>query len=280
MNRGALNPGADPDVRERRIAVASLVATCLSVYFVYLLRWQDGPWIEGSGGAAWRALLFAGALMTILLAHELGHWLTARAHAIRLALPWFLPAPVLVGTFGAVIRWSDAPRTRTGWLEMAAMGPLAGLVAVSIAVVAWLGAGASPAGTIELSRPLLWWLAAAVLTGEAPPVLSAQDPVAFAAAIGALVTAMNLLPIGQLDGGHVAGALFPAHARAISRVTTVLLLAMGLIWPGWAVWAALANLIGGPAEPPRDARPPTARAKAMAIGCGIAFVLCFTPIPA
>lgn len=279
MDRGPLTTAADPELREQRIAAALLATTCVSVFLVYLLRWQDGPWIDGSGGAAWRALLFTGALMAILLAHELGHWLTARSHAIRLALPWFLPAPVLVGTFGAVIRWSDVPRTRTGWLEMAAMGPIAGLGAVIVAVLAWLISGSDPSGTMFLTRPLLWWIASFVVTGAAPPALSAQDPLAFAAAIGALVTAMNLVPIGQLDGGHVAGALFPDHARTISRVATVLLLAMGLIWPGWAVWAALANLIGGPAEPPRDRRPPSRRAKVIAVACIVAFGLCFTPVP-
>lgn len=279
MDRGPLNVAIDPEVQERRIAVGLLVATCASVFLVYLLRWQEGPWIDGSGGAAWRALLFTGALMGILLAHELGHWLTARSHAIRLALPWFLPAPVLVGTFGAVIRWSDVPRTRTGWLEMAAMGPLAGLVAVIAAVGVWLIGGAAPMGHVVLARPMLWWIASFALTGRSPPTLSAEDPLAFAAAIGALVTAMNLVPIGQLDGGHVAGALFPDHARTISRVATVLLLAMGLIWPGWAVWAALANLIGGPAEPPRDRKPPTRRARAIAVACVLAFALCFTPRP-
>ncbi len=276
--RDGLLPHDDDDVRERRIAVALLLCTCASVYLVYLLRWLDGPWIDGSGGALWRAWQFTGTLLGILVCHELGHWLVGRAYGIRLALPWFLPAPFLVGTFGAVIRWSDRPRTRTGWLAMAAAGPLAGFGAVVVAVLVSMALGGS-SNTGTLSRPLLWWVLSYATTGAAPAHPSSQDPVAFAAWIGALVTALNLLPIGQLDGGHVLGALFPGPARNLGRATTVVLLVLGFVWPVWAVWAAVANLLGGPAEPPVDATPPDATARGLAIACVIAWLLCVTPVP-
>lgn len=263
--------------------MASLLflTTCGSVFFVYLVRWQEGPVVDGAGGAGWRALLFTATLMVILVAHELGHYVTARAHGIRLALPWFLPAPVLVGTLGAVIRWSDAPRSRTALLEMGAMGPLTGLVAVAgvVAVSLWTGPiGATDTG-VGLATPLLWWVLSGLLTGAPPPAISTQDPLAFAAWIGALVTAMNLVPVGQLDGGHVAAALRPDRASAIGWTATAALLLAGLAWPGWAVWAALVHLLGTARDPIRDARPPSQRANRVAFATVIAFGLCVTPIP-
>jgi membrane-associated protease RseP (regulator of RpoE activity) len=267
----------DPDTRERRIAGALFLATCCSVFGVYLWRWQAVPGFDGG----WRALAFTTTLMGILLAHELGHYAAGRAHGIRLAMPWFLPAPVLVGTFGAIIRWGDVPRTRSALLEMGAMGPLAGLVAVVGVVVVWLWGGpvGEADGGLVLARPLLWWVLSFGLTGAAPPEVSTQDPLAFAAWIGTLVTSMNLLPIGQLDGGHVAAALWPGRARTIARAATVLALVMGLLWPGWAVWVALAWLMGTPSEAPRDARPPDRRARRVAWLTAFAFVSTVTPVP-
>lgn len=273
-----LVPAADPEARERVVAALLFFATCCSVFAVYWLRWQPDPW---DADAAWRALGFTVALMGILLSHEMGHWVTARGHGLRLALPWFLPAPVLVGTFGAVIRWADVPRSRTILLEMGAMGPLAGLGVVVFGVAGWLLAGPSDpvGGDVTLARPLLWWLLSAVLTGGAPPPISPGDPLGFAAWIGALVTAMNLLPLGQLDGGHVAAALFPSWTRAIGRAVTVVLLLAGLFWPGWAVWAALVHLMGTSREPTRDRSEPTPRARRIAWASFAAFCLCFTPVP-
>lgn len=271
----------DPDAAERRVAVALLLATCASVYSVYLLRWSEGPWIDGAGGAAWRALGFTGALLSLLIVHELGHWIAGRARGVRLALPWFLPAPVWVGTLGAVIRWSDVPRTRGDLLSMAAWGPLAGTFAVALTVAGWLIFGtAAPADAEDtLGRPLLWWVLAGVLTGRAPPPVSPQDPVAFAAWIGALVTGLNLLPMGQLDGGHVVRALWPRLARRIHWGVTLAGLLAGWWWPGWAVWVGVANLLGREDEAPREAAAPGRREQALAAACVAAWGLCVTPVP-
>jgi membrane-associated protease RseP (regulator of RpoE activity) len=282
LNGGRLGLVDPPDreARERRIAAALFFATCASVFLVYLLRWQDAPVLDVDAAAGSNALVFTVALMSILLAHELGHYAAGRAHGVRLALPWFLPAPVLVGTFGAIIRWADVPRSRSALLEMAAAGPLAGLVAVGLTFAVWLFVGptAHDPGAVELSRPLLWWiLGGLVALGEpAPPTTG--DPLAFAVWIGCLVTAINLVPIGSLDGGHVVSALAPGRARVVGRVATVSLLALGLLWPGWAIWAAIANLLG----PGGDVRAtPVAEGRSRAVGaaCLVAFVLCATPVP-
>ena len=273
----------DPAVRERRIAGALFFATCASVFLVYLLSWEQGP-IAGRPDASIRAGTFTVTLMGILLAHELGHFAVARLHGFRLTMPWFLPAPILVGTFGAIIRLEDRPRDRTGLLEMGAAGPLAGLVVIVIVMGIRLAVGGTPvedAGTWTLARPALWWILGLAITGAVPPEISTQDPMAFGAWIGCLVTAMNLVPFGQLDGGHILAGCWPRRARIVGWGITVLLLAAGLLWPAWAVWAGLLHLMGArhPVEPKKPEIPLSPRAMAVAGFAIVAFCLCFTPVP-
>lgn len=278
---GTLVPRPDPALRERRIAAILFCCTCVTVFVVHWLTWQD-PTTGVRAGL--RALGFTVALMAILLAHELGHIVVARAHRFRLGLPWFLPFPFLVGTLGAVIRLRETPRTRTALLEMGAAGPLVGLAAVVVVSIAWVGVGPvvgeSMAG-VTLSTPAIMHLVHLGLTGELAAGVVPTDPLGFAAWIGCLVTAMNLVPLGQLDGGHIAGALFPRAASAIGWVCTGLLLALGLLWPGWAAWVLVLHLMGARHRADvRDAGPPVStRSQWVAGSAGVAFALCFTPIP-
>ena len=271
----------DPDVRERRIAGGLFFATCGSVFLVHLFWWQ-GERVLSDPSAVGRAFLFTATLMAILLAHEMGHYAMARAHGFGLSMPWFLPAPVLVGTFGAIIRLRENPRTRTGLLEMGAMGPLAGLLVVLIVLTVRLlfGGPAPAAAGWTLSPPLLWWVVAWPTVGH-PPGISTADPVAFAAWIGCLVTAMNLIPFGQLDGGHVLAAILPKHAAWVGWVVTMVLLAGGFVWPGWAIWAVLLHLLGtrAPVQVKREQQPLSLRARWCVVLVMLAFLLCFTPIP-
>jgi membrane-associated protease RseP (regulator of RpoE activity) len=267
----------DPETRERRVAGALFFATCCSVFLVYWLRWRGGGILE-----AWSALLFTATLMSILLGHEMGHYAAGRLHGIRLALPWFLPAPFLVGTFGAIIRWSDVPRTRSGLLEMAAAGPLAGLGVVLVVLLSWMALGPSVPVTdadVALAQPLLWWIVAGVVRGAPPPAISPEDPLGFAAWIGGLVTAMNLLPVGQLDGGHILYALSPRWARIIGWAVTVALLGAGFWWAGWAAWAAIVHLLGAGPATTRDRAALDRRSKWIAAACCFALILCLCPIP-
>lgn len=275
-----LVPRPDPERRERRIAAGLFFATCCTVFLVYGLGWQDPGAVGVVGG---RALLFTVALMSILLIHELGHVVIALRHGFAIGWPWFLPFPFFVGTLGAVIRLRETPRTRTGLLEMGAAGPLAGLIAVvGIALVwAWVVPAPAPEGSLILATPLLLHLVHGVVHQAWAPAVSSTDPLGFAAWIGCLVTAMNLFPLGQLDGGHVASALAPRRAGLIGWCVTAALLAAGFWWPGWAVWVAVLHLMGARhATPVRDpTSPPTARAHWVAIASFVAFLLTFTPVP-
>jgi len=266
----------DEGPRQRRVAAILFASTCLSVFLVHLLGWQPAISVSAAAGS----MMFALALMGILVAHELGHWWAARRLGFRLSLPWFLPAPFLVGTLGAIIRIEERPPHRSALLLMGAAGPVAGLVAV-IAVLLLrgaLGLGAPPSEW-ALTRPLLWWVVGVPLGATGAP--TPGDPLGFAAWIGCLVTAMNLLPFGQLDGGHVAGALWPAYRARLSWGVTGLLLVLGLLWPPWAAWAALLHLLGAKVSvvPRDDDEPPTLAARRVAWLAGATWLLCVTPVP-
>lgn len=270
----------DPDRRERIVAGALFFATCCSVYAVNLPRWSDEP-LGSSPEPFTRSLQFTGVLMGILLAHELGHVLAAARHRFRIGLPWFLPAPFLVGTLGAIIVPREAPRDRDGLLVMGAAGPLAGLTAVTLALAVCLirGFDEPVVGDPVLGQPLLFRLGGAL--AGVPAEVSVRDPVAFATWIGCLVTALNLLPFGQLDGGHVAAALWPDRASNLGWAVTALLMLAGLWWPGWALWAALLHVLG--TRRALDVRnpqaPPTQASRRLALTAAGAWVLCVTPIP-
>ncbi len=266
----------DPEARERRWAAALFFVTCFSVWGSYLWRWQR----DGAGDAGARSIQFTLSLMAILLAHEFGHLRMARRHRLHLSLPWFLPSPFMFGTFGAIIRSGDTPRHRTALLEMAAGGPLAGL-AVVVALATWsiLDSPVTPMTEGDIQPPLLWWLLSFGLRGEPPSMISTQDPFGFAASIGAWVTAMNLIPIGQLDGGHVAAALWPKAARWVTFGSSLVLALLGFLWSGWWVWALVANVVAAGSGTTRESGEPTPETRWWAIGVWVAFALCFSPVP-
>lgn len=264
-------------MRARRIAGGLFFATCTSVFVVRVVFWETGAVVDDPAQLE-RALVFTCVLMGILLAHELGHYAVARGHGFRLSLPWFIPAPILVGTLGAIIQLEESPKTRSGLLEMGAAGPIGGVVVVVAAMIGGILTGQVDGGT-ELSRPLLWHGLSWVLMGESVPLTTA-DPVGFAAWLGCLLTAMNLLPFGQLDGGHITAAAFPAWASRIGWGTTALLLAGGFIWPGWAVWAGILHLLGTRLPVvPKTSAPLSRRARGVGAVSVLVWILCFTPVP-
>lgn len=212
-------------------------------------------------------LPYALGLLAILGVHEFGHYFVARRHRIRVSLPYFIPVPFALGTFGAFIGMRSAPQSRRALFDVAVAGPLAGLaVAIPALLIglrssAVVAASADPAGgmmhggTSVGSSVLLAVLAKlslgpALLDGH----LLQLGPLAFAGWLGLMVTALNLLPIGQLDGGHIARAMFgPRAADTIGSVAMWTLLLLGLfVWPGLLMWAVLVFFIAGRGAPPSD----------------------------
>ncbi len=236
-------------------------------------------------GATWSdALAFGGSLMTILLAHEMGHFWVARLHGFEVGLPTFLPFPVGFGTLGAVIELRRPPPTRVGLLEMGAAGPLAGAV-VAFSILAVSIGWTRPPPAFEPGSELLilnepWIIhALAWLRGLTVDRYAELHPAALAAWVGCLLTGINLLPIGQLDGGHVFNACLPRLARPASIAGVAALVLAGTVWPGWWVWAAALVLLRGwtPAPVPEGAL--SRRARAVGVATALLFCVTFIPVP-
>ncbi|HWP58852.1 MAG TPA: site-2 protease family protein [Candidatus Acidoferrales bacterium] len=232
-------------------------------------------------------LPFALTLMAILLVHELGHYTTARAHGVRASLPFFIPAPTFIGTFGAFIAMRSAPPDRRALFDVAAAGPLAGVLAAIPAVVAGLSRStiedAQPAGAgVTLGSSLLLTLLTKLTLGQFPQDVSINlHPIGFAGWIGLFITALNLLPVGQLDGGHIVYALFGARHIWISRLAFVSILSLGLLrwWDGWLVWGILLLFLGFRHPPCVDSYTPL-DFKRKILGWFMIVLFIFTFIPA
>ena len=233
------------------------------------------------------ALLYAVVLLAILTAHEMGHYLTCRRYGIEATLPFFIPAPTLVGTMGAFIRIkSPIPRKRQ-LFDVGAAGPLAGFVLALPALAVGLALSkVVPAlpreNVIYFGDPLLLKALAGILGKSAPAGCDLiLHPVAFAGWVGALVTALNLFPIGQLDGGHIAYALFGSRARTLGRLFLAAFVVMGVfLWVGWLLWAGLVLIIG--TRHPRtwdDETPIGTKRTILAVLVAVIFILSFIPDP-
>ena len=207
-------------------------------------------------------LPFSLTLMGILLVHEMGHYVLARHHGVSATLPFFIPAPppFPIGTFGAFIRMDSPPDSRRALFDVGAAGPWAGLIATIPAIVVGLQwSRIEPRGMmqsgLELGEPLLFQILSYLTLGAIGEEMTiVLHPVALAGWFGLFVTFLNLLPIGQLDGGHVAYAMFGRRHRLVARGFVVLILFLAFYgWPGWFVWVALVALIGIDHPPTLDA---------------------------
>ncbi len=191
-------------------------------------------------------LPFSLTLLTILMAHELGHYLACVYYGIDATLPYFLPSPVpVIGTFGAFIRIRAPIREKKKLFDVGIAGPLAGFVFLLPALGVGLAfskvlPGINERGTIQLGVPALQWLAQKLIFPGVPASDIYLHPVARAAWVGMFATALNLLPAGQLDGGHVIYALVGRAQKWVTNVFLLMLLPMGrLFWTGWWFWAVM-----------------------------------------
>jgi len=210
--------------------------------FPYEWIWQAPARIAGG-------LPFSLTLMFILLAHEMGHYLYARHYRVYATLPYFIPFPSLIGTLGAFIRIKSPIRTRAALFDIGIAGPIAGFIPACVALVAGLALShpaavpAPPNSSIELGFPWIFSLAAQALHLATPLSAIALHPIAVAAWVGMFATAMNLLPGGQLDGGHIVSSILPRFHRAISFLAVLALVLLGkYFWMGWLVWSILLSM--------------------------------------
>jgi membrane-associated protease RseP (regulator of RpoE activity) len=208
------------------------------------------PWLHNHPGLFASGFAFSLTLLGILLVHEMGHYLACRAHGIDSSLPWVLPAPTLSGTMGAVIRIRSRIPSRNALMDVGIYGPLAGYAASVIAVaIGFALSGTSPAripATIVRfgGQPLTLRLIHRLLLHWYPGLPAfeqiAPHPVLVAGWIGLFITALNLIPGGQLDGGHILFAISPRLHRISTRLLPLILLFAGLrYWAGWALWGLI-----------------------------------------
>lgn len=228
-------------------------------------------------------LPFALTLLAILLAHEWAHYAACRRFGISASLPYLIPAPSLSGTAGAIIRLRSSVKERRALLWIGASGPIAGfLVALATATLGLnlsVEATAAPHRLVELNSPLLLNLLGLLTHKPMSPTLL-WHPILVASWIGLLVTSLNLIPAGQLDGGHVLYALSPKVHRAVTNVMLVALVALGIFcWLGWLLWAALLLLPGMRHPKMRDRTDLKPGLVWLAPVCVLIFLLTATPTP-
>jgi membrane-associated protease RseP (regulator of RpoE activity) len=231
---------------------------------------------------------FAVTLLAILGVHEFGHYFTARYYGAAVSLPYFIPAPMLFGTLGAVIRMRSPARDRNSLFDIAAAGPLAGLVVAIPALIVGLTWSRLVPATGD---PSMGGFGYSVLTrifvylrfGEMDGMAVVTHPMADAAWVGCFVTALNLFPVGQLDGGRIAYALSSRAHRALGVGTWVVLLVLGALTGSvnWFVWAALLLfLVGFDHSPSLDELTPlTPARRLLGVACLALAVLLLPPIP-
>ncbi len=236
----------------------------------------------------WRGLPYALSLLLILGAHELGHYFAARKHRIAVSLPYFIPAPFIsfLGTFGAFIQQREPFRNRKAMLDIGAAGPLFGLV-FAIPIV-FIGLATSPIGPVTPGgllegNSLIYAFAKTIVFGRFLPSGGEDvymNQLTQAGWAGLLVTALNLIPLGQLDGGHILFALIGERARRLYLPVLALLAAMIFISEFWLLWVILLFLIGRFYAVPLDMITPLdARRRWVALLAIALFVLTFVPTP-
>lgn len=239
-----------PAKNKNRIHYALFFATLLTTTFAGAIQRGHNPIADPLSLVS--GLPFSLTLMAILLVHEMGHYLTSHRHRVPATLPYFIPAPSIIGTFGAVIRMKGVIWDRRTLLDIGASGPLAGfLVALPALAVGFIfsevlpDAGGDGLG-FALGDSLIVALVGKLVLGDLPREATViLHPVAFAGWIGLFVTSLNLLPVGQLDGGHISKAMFPDYSDLVARIVHILLIVMGILfWEGWLIWGLVLIFLG------------------------------------
>ncbi len=235
----------------------------------------------------YEGLPFSLTLMTILLGHELSHYFASRKHHTKATLPYFIPAPSLIGTFGAFIKMKSPIMTRRALIDIGAAGPIAGFLLSVVACIIGLKFSSIVAiknteGSLGLGDSLLFSLLSRIILGPTPEAHEILlHPVAFAGWIGLFVTSLNLIPVGQLDGGHIAYAFLGERHKSVSIILVVLLLLLGLFsWEGWAFWGVIMVVLGVKHPPVIYWEIPLDRRRTfIGISALVIFIITFMPSP-
>jgi len=278
--------------------VGLFLATIASTLFAGAVFWYQIP-VTSEPWRILEAWPFALAIVGVLGIHELGHYALSRYHGVQASLPYFIPVPTYIGSLGAVIKMEGQIPDRRALFDIGVAGPLAGLVATVVVTVVGLQLDPLPVQEAALQQtdeevirfnypPLLELVAEVTGTGERLEDGTAH-PVVFGGWVGMLVTLLNMLPVGQLDGGHILRAMAGARQHLVARLVPVALFGLAtvlfvfrgfdsvLIWGMWGVFALLL-VRAGPADP-IDETPLDRRRMAVGLLAFVLGALCFTPVP-
>ena len=275
------------------LAVLTLASTTLAgAYHYYFFTGEFGTRpVAVDWSLLLKGLWYSLTLLSILGAHEMGHYLFCRRYNVDATLPYFIPAPLpLTGTFGAVIKIREAFPTRTILFDIGVAGPIAGFVLVVPAMFWGLSLSTIVRGPTEgqglaLGVPLLFQWGASVMIGSVEPGYSINmHPMLFAAWFGMLATALNLLPFGQLDGGHITYATLGRWSTPISLLTVAAAVAMTFVSSSWMFMTALMllmMLLFGPRHPRviYEFEPLGRGRRLLAAVAFLILAVCFTPVP-
>ena len=252
--------------------------------------WLHTALLAATIGTTWLVAgwTYAATVIAILGAHELGHYFACRYYDVDASLPYFLPFPSIFGTLGAVIRIREPIANKRMLFDIGIAGPIAGFVVMVPAL--FFGVAQSElvpidSGGLWFGEPLLIKAAAFLVWGPLPPEQTlGMSAMAYAAWFGMLATALNLFPIGQLDGGHIAYAVFGRGSTYVTVVMTVVAAALCFVSPSWIVWTALMVVmlvVVGPRHPRTydEDVPLDRRRRLLAAFAVFMFAVCFTPVP-
>lgn len=286
--------GKKPSARHRSayVNLAMLMITLITVTFAGILYWGSyaevpGDEVYSPHNIAMSVLVFTLPLLAILGTHELAHFFAARRRRVAASLPFFIPSIPPFGTFGAFISLRDPIPNRKALLDIGVAGPIAGLlVAIMVGVAGLMLTNMEakvvpddlePGDSLSIAFPLIYIGIEQLVPIEGDYLL---HPMAFAAWVGFWVTAINLLPAGQLDGGHIARAVFGKHAKYASWATIAVLVGLSFFFLAWVILAILILVIGSRHPPPlNDINKLDTKRKALGIFAFIILVLAFVPVP-
>lgn len=279
-------PKPEGKTRSIWINIGLLIATIFSTAIAGSVHWGAAGWNILSPAYLFDGFLFFSVpLLCILGVHEMGHFFASKKHDLEASLPFFIPAPIIFGTFGAFISTREPIPDRRALLDVGLAGPLCGfLVAIPVSILGFYFMQQAPLPVVaeggwEINFPLLLqWLSAPF----GIPDQAVIHPTAFAGWAGLFVTAINLFPAGQLDGGHVSRALLKGYHKYVSWGIVGLLFILGLFfWSGWLFFSFLILFLLGTqhAPPLNEVTPLDTKRKILGIIALLIFIISFTPIP-
>ena len=288
-----LKVNAQPTFKIPPLNILLFFLTLLSIYIVpvFIQEYSSLPLQEIIHNTylalmSGRNITFTFAMISILLVHEMGHYIASRRRNIITSWPYFIPAPNIIGTFGAIIKSKSPFWNRRDLIEVGAWGPIAGwIVALAWTIYGILTAHVEPISaqmeTGFLGEPLIFkFLTSILIHVDSENYAVMLNEAIFAGWVGMLVTAINMLPIGQLDGGHIVYGVIKKKQHIVAMFAMGVLIVLGFESPLWWVFAFM-GVVFGLKHPPtlNDSLKPSRNAMLLAISALVILILSFTPMP-